>query len=120
MDVPSHFLTRNVLLNGSLRTTPLTGVVTFCRMKREEEARHQRESRRPSLHAYSRVSSLIYEGQRHIGSDDYILFDVPAYHQCLFHSLEGVLRQVAVQTTLGSEQQSYHFIDPVETTVSVF
>ena len=27
-----------------------------------------------------------------IGRDDYILFDVPADHQCLFHSLVGVLK----------------------------
>ena len=30
--------------------------------------------------------------QKHIGSDNYVLLDVPANHQCLFHSLEGVLK----------------------------
>ena len=27
-----------------------------------------------------------------IGRDEYILFDVPADHQCLFHSISGVLK----------------------------
>ena len=43
----------------------------------------------------SQITDLSVQYDHHakcIGSDKYVLFDVPADHQCLFHSLEGVLK----------------------------
>ena len=40
----------------------------------------------------SDLTALLDHNVMSIGRDEYILFDVPADHHCLFHSISGVLK----------------------------
>ena len=54
----------------------------------------QRKTTTTTLSAtfHEKLSDLTALFNHEVGRDDYILFDVPADHQCLFHSLAGVLK----------------------------
>ena len=51
---------------------------------------------------FSDLSSQYTISKLKIGIDDYVLFDVPADNQCLFHSLEGVLKPLYTATAAPS------------------